>query len=55
MPLLGPYVLSVVMYTWDIVTHLYIVQCFGGGPCGPCVAEVYPVSGHVWPCMHGMF
>ena len=54
MPLLGPYVLSVVMYAWGMATRVYNIQSFVGGMVDAGVGEWHPVCGHVWPCMLGM-
>ena len=55
MPLLAPYVLSVVVYAWGMVTRVYNIQCFvGGGIVDDGVWDWHPVCGHVWPSMLGM-
>ena len=55
MPLLGPYVLSLVMCDWEMVARVYGIQCFVGAPVHADVGERYPVCGHVWQCMPRMW
>mgnify|MGYP006059709393 CR=1 FL=1 len=60
MPLLGPYVLSVVMCDWDMVTRVYSIQCFVGSDfghqCRGAVSCLWAcVAMYAWDVVTGMF
>ena len=60
MPLLGPYVLSVVMCDWDMVTRVYNIQGFVVCKCGRrCRGALSwlraAVAMYAWDVVTGMF